>query len=259
MNKKIFVLLLVIAIIAAACTPKSGTLDYSKIPSENSIYYRENEFQAQTPSADFEADGNQLTFATEETLFTGEHSYNVEFNNETIPVTVFRTAINEWTDSIDKLVFVYDGITHTFHFNGLEMDEAGGYNIFADDYNFDGFMDINFIHYVGLWVSTNDYIYLYDGQTKSYSLQNELSGDGKIEVDSETQTLRQTKQFFSTALEHNTSKTSDYKWENGELILFRTENIEYDGTLEMHIGTTRTLQNDGTWTEHKERAQPATP
>ena len=240
--------ILAIVTIPTACTPKSNASDYNKTLNEDLSVFAEiwenNE-------------GIQQTSAPAEAETSSSIEYSVEFNNETIFVTAFHTAINDWEYSVDKAVFIYDGITHTIPL-GIEIGELG-YNIIADDYNFDGFMDINFINYISQWVSTNDYIYLYNVQTKSYSLYNELSGNGSIVINSETQTIKQTKQVFSTGLEDYSSKSSEFKWENGELKLIRSENIEYDETLEMHIGTTRTLQNDGTWVEEKKQAKPLTP
>ena len=253
MNKKlpgiILLGILAFAIIAAACTPKSNVLDNSKI--------KEGDLSDLTQTADFEVDSYQQTFTETETLSNTEQ-HTVEFNNEIILFTAFHSAINDWEYSVDKVVFTYDGAEHNIFLNGIVFGDARSYNIIADDYNFDGFMDVNISNSM-LWENSTDYIYLYNAQTKSYSLNSELSGAGSIEANSETQTIRQTILRLSTAIEDNTVKYWEYIWENGELKLIRNENIEYDESMKMHIRTIQTLQNDGTWLEEKERAEPLTP
>ena len=172
MNKKILGIkllgILVIAIISTACTPKSDILDNNKIlkgdlsdfadrfPDANGIYYRETEFQTQT--ADFEEDSYQQASTEAETSSSTEQ-HTVEFNNETILFTAFHSAINDWDYSVDKVVFTYDGVEHNILLNGIVFGEARGYNIIADDYNFDGFMDVNISNSMA-WENSTDFIYL---------------------------------------------------------------------------------------------------
>ncbi|MCL2443706.1 MAG: hypothetical protein FWD13_09645 [Treponema sp.] len=183
--------------------------------------------------------------------------YNVTFKNETITINAFITETSPLEHGgvhyLDKIVFNYDGITQTIHTDGmLFATEAGSGYFAAEDYNFDGFMDIK----VGLTMSySGTYnVYLYNPQTKSYSLQNELSrygdnlpsGHGDIEINEERKTIKR----FETVGNHEYQYDSrEYKWENGQLKLIRTERvIETTRTI-------RTLQDNGTWAETTEPSE----
>ena len=129
--------------------------------------------------------------------------YYVKFNNKTIPITVFYSSKNDYGSNLDKVVFNYDDVTHTINLNGMEFDnEMYNGSIKAVDNNSDGFMDI----------SINDYISIYNPQTKNYNQQ------------------------------HITT------------IVSAAQVINSSGEIE-YIRTTRTLQDDGKWVEHKEKIE----
>ena len=181
--------------------------------------------------------------------------YTVEFNNETIPMIVFysREAGSEYYVT-DSITFEYDGRKHS-----ISLDDVAEKFAFADpadfhlidcatDYNFDAYMDIAILSGRGVRHSWSD-IFIYNPQTKSYYHHKELSQENDVWTDSETQTVRVHGIGGHAGLIY-TSK--DYKWINGQLTLVGIVNQDYDDTLELYICTTRTLQNNGTWSEKRE-------
>lgn len=211
------------------------------VPSSDAdFYYRE---AAQTESA--------RIFYLQKTM---------TFNNELIPITVFYSHSESAWDQ-NKIVFIYDGITQTISLGGMALpfdSEGGYYSISSDDFNFDGFLDVHF--WTGGQYSGNSNIFLYNPQSKSYSLNDELSGEGYnyiIEVNNEKQTIRQCVTYPHPVDDNVVYKSSEYKWENKQLKLIREEWVKMIEAYREYTSIVRTLQNDGTWTEVTEPAEPS--
>jgi hypothetical protein len=145
--------------------------------------------------------------------------YNVTFNNQTIPVTAYFSKIDDddW-DRIrfDRAVFNLNNVVQIISGENIEpLSDVEYVSITAEDYNFDGFMDLNISDTFGQFPQNN--IFLYNVQTKSY-YHHRLLGD--IQVNSEMQVIKLTQSY--NADPGWTYKHREYKWENGEFVLIRT-------------------------------------
>jgi len=167
-------------------------------PSLSAVYYREGE----QPAAEKQS-----------------KEYIVNFNNKRIPVTVFYSMGDEGNYNLERAVFSYDDNAHTLQLDGMTVWHEA-LNVSANDYNFDGFMDINMINSFG--ANSSNKIFLYNEHTRNYKLNDELSLIGSITVDSETHTLILTYHDYDTAA----TILGEYGWERGEVIYIRELNSD---------------------------------
>jgi len=145
--------------------------------------------------------------------------YSAEFNNQMIFINIFYIAIDSETRRLERAVFNYNDMTHTLNLDGMTLWYEA-LNISADDYNFDGYTDINIIDAFGANSSNN--VFLYNPQINGYYLNNELSFTGSITVDKNTHSLIQTFHDYDT----DKTKYSEYVWENGGLAYIRDLNSD---------------------------------
>ena len=230
MKQIVFIgIIVIITIAAAACTPKN------------------RETAPSLSSSEIEVESSAVETQDTEIIL----SMNIDFNNKIIPVNIYYSIL-EYVTNINKAVFDYDDITQVISFSNLQYDnETGSFYISYNDYNFDGFLDINVvIEHVN---NAENNIFLYNSQTKSYVASSELSGEGSISLNLEAQTV-ETKHFITGSI----FTSREYKWENGQFKLIGTENQEWDSTLEKYMLTIRTLLIDGSWAEERVEADPDT-
>jgi len=102
----------------------------------------------------------------------------LHFEDEEIPITVFYSDHPAWPGNgkLDSLIFTYKGIEQTLLPTGLDESfffEPSYAPISADDYNFDGFMDIAILGADGKDSMTYRY-FLYDPQKRAYYYSDEL-------------------------------------------------------------------------------------
>jgi hypothetical protein len=188
---------------------------------------------------------------TAETL---QFVYDAEFNDETITVVVFwsHDADNEFSPyKIDSLRFAHGGKILSAHIDMSSQIfrydyEPNFHLILLDDYNFDGYVDIAVLSNRGVQNEVYNY-FIYNPGSQSFHRSEPLSGMMNAHFNAETQTVTQ----------HNSSGAGmfyteeAYKWDDVELVLFRTVNQAPDDDNEMLIRTTRWLQ-DGEWVEETE-------
>jgi hypothetical protein len=231
MNKRIIITAaLAIALTLTACDEKEN-------PS--------NEY-AQAVAEALAKAGPQLTLQ--------QITHNAEFNNETIPVTIY-VADNASDDEylLHSLSFEYkgkshkvqisDGVNEIFVYGSLD-DIDWGFRISFDDYNFDGYPDINALSSQG--ASNLMYeIFLYNQKTKEYERNLELSAMMNVTVDNETKTIKTYGKGGHAGMIYS---SGEYKWEKGKLALVAKENQDYDNDLDKYIHTVKTLQN-GKWVQ----------
>jgi hypothetical protein len=177
--------------------------------------------------------------------------YTVQFNNETIPMTVYYSrAVDGEYHVIDGVIFEYDGKKHTISLGGLEevpIDDLDNFNsIEVADYNFDDFMDIGFSLCWGRGTRHSwQEIYLYNQHNQKYYYHAELSAMPDVEINDETRTLRS---IINSGHAGLLFTDSEFKWENGQLTLINRISTDYDDDLDEYLLTTRTLSN-GVWNE----------
>jgi len=183
----------------------------SSFPFSNQVYYREG----QAPAAQTNREEPQFV-------------YPVQFNNQTIPITVFYSVSGADGEmmNLDRLVFMYGNTEQTINISPKVM-EAGSpesvfsYYILPADYNFDSFLDFAVHHgHFSSWEPDITYkVFLYNQQTANYSINEELSTLPNIRVNNQTQTI----------ISIDGPVTSEYKFVNGKLELIKRESQAFSG------------------------------
>jgi len=154
--------------------------------------------------------------------------YSVQFNNQTIPITVFYSVSGADGEmkNLDRMVFMYGNKEQTINLSP-KVIEAGtpqgffSYYAIPADYNFDGFLDfaVHHGHYSG-WDPDIIYkVFLYNQQTANYSINEELSKLPNVRANNETQTV----------ISIDGPVTSEYKWVSGKLELIKSESQAFSG------------------------------
>jgi len=210
--KKMISILAILTIMVTACTPKNETQQETQ--TEKIIDVQ--------PQPQIEV-GTTATHSE-----APQFVYPVEFNGETIPITVFYsiTGADGEMMNLDRLVLMYGNTEQTIYLSSKIIEASTpesvfSYYILSADYNFDGFLDFA-IHdgHSSNWEPDIMYkIFLYNQQTKSYSLNKELSELPNIRINNETQTI------FSD----DGPVTSEYKWINGKLELIESVSQFFSG------------------------------
>ncbi|MCL2186855.1 MAG: DUF1566 domain-containing protein [Treponema sp.] len=186
---------------------------------------------------------------------TSQIAYNVTFNDQIIPMTVFYYTNDEGGYYFtEKITFDYNDNNHTldipenwYPYNSIGEDST--YNIAVDDFNFDGYMDIAI--YNGSGTTTFWYNYfIYDTKGKRYEYNEELSGLPNIFINEERQILKLHTNDGHAGLMYT---SSDYKWINGKLTLMRKDKQDYDSDRDIYILTSGVLNNNGVWEEKKQQ------
>ena len=137
--------------------------------------------------------------------------YTFEFNNNRIPVTVFYTIYDDGNYKIDRAVINYGGMNHTLLLDRMYVWHEA-LSVLVDDYNFDGYADVNIINAFG--ANSENNIFIYNQYTKSFYFNNVLSSGGSIIIDNETHSLLKIFHDY----DYNITRYSEYKWEGDELI-----------------------------------------
>ena len=149
----------------------------------------------------------------------GEIQYiqqTIEFNDQRIPINIFYSKKEYDSFSLDRAVFTYDGVTQTVNLDGIAVYFDGvefAFRVSANDFNFDDFMDIHIIDIFGM--NSNNDIFLYNPQSKSYYHNKELSLRGSINVYKEKKSIMQTEIVDADP----DTIISEYQWENRQLAL----------------------------------------
>jgi len=200
----------------SACNRNNGQA--SVIPADDITYNNEENFHVNNhewPDEYGDWNEDEAQFAI---------NYTVEFNNQKIPFAVFHFAPDDGWIRLDRAVFNYDNKAQIIPLGGREIYFDGEYfyfNVLADDYNFDGYPDINIIDTFA--VNSNNTIFLYNPLTKSYRLHIGLSLRGGIRADYKRQTIIQTEIVDADP----DTIYSEYQWEYGELALIRKGSYDY--------------------------------
>lgn len=177
----------------------------------------------------------------------------VEFNGETIPVTVFYTDDSYGGYNLDRMVFVYTNKQQTIN---LQFDEPLNFPkdyydwyIKADDYNFDGFMDIAVFNQNLSNANNETYEhFLYNHQTERYDHFPQLSQMG-VWLNYERKTVNTGARGANAGMPFT---FNEYKWENGQLVLFSSGTQDYNDDTELYTLTSQTLQMGSYWAGFKE-------
>ena len=179
----------------------------NRIDTSDKVYYREGEAPiAQTP----------------------QFVHPVQFNNQTIPITVFYSVSGADGEmmNLDRMVFMYGNTEQTINLSP-KVIEAGSpqgffsYYVIPADYNFDGFLDFAVHHgHYSSWDPDIIYkVFLYNQQTANYSINDELSKLPNVRANNETQTV----------ISVDGPVTSEYKWVSGKLELIKSVNQAFSG------------------------------
>jgi|GEM_PF-3604430 len=179
----------------------------NRIDTSDKVYYREGEAPiAQTP----------------------QFVHPVQFNNQTIPITVFYSVSGADGEmmNLDRMVFMYGNTEQTINLSP-KVIEAGSpqgffsYYVIPADYNFDGFLDFAVHHgHYSSWDPDIIYkVFLYNQQTANYSINDELSKLPNVRANNETQTV----------ISVDGPVTSEFKWVSGKLELIKSESQAFSG------------------------------
>ena len=170
----------------------------------------------------------------------GEIQYilqTIEYNDQSIPINIFYSKKEYDSFSLDRAVLTYEGVTQTVNLGGIAVYFDGAefaFRVSANDFNFDNFMDIHIIDIFGM--NSNNEIFLYNPQSKSYYHNKELSLRGSISLDKEKQAIIQTEIVDADP----DTIISEYQWENRQLALIHS--TRPDGNiLNKHIQKTITI------------------
>jgi hypothetical protein len=212
-------------------------------------------FKTETSVDKTDTDDNSDNGETSDNGAALQFTYEVEFNNKKIEMTVFYSELSDndfFANKIDSLIFTHNGQKQSVAINMesevFNGDEVNWGLISVNDCNFDGYMDIAVLNNRSVSNSVYNY-FIYNPNNKSYEQSEALSGLMNASFDDATKTIRVYN--VSGAGKYFTSET--YKWDGAKLLPI--QNIHHEPNENgVVVRVTRTLQN-GKWIENTDTVE----